>query len=224
MPRAVKTEKSIYKPSEILRLIESASDLETQCVIALAGMMGLRRAEILALSYDRDINFQDNSITVRKQLIKMKGGYMYTDPKSTASKRKLYMPVIVHGLIKKQYKKQLKLIATLGTAFNQDRLLLCNQSGRNFSFEGISSRFKKAIKQSEQKKICLHELRHSFGSMLILNNVNIKTVSELMGHSGISVTADIYMHVLDSKKKEAAKSLDEIMNSVPRTENILRPI
>ena len=56
-----------------------------------------------------------------------------------------------------------------------------------------------------------HELRHSAASLLLAQGVPIKVVSELLGHSGINVTADIYSHVLAPLKDEAAAAMDRAL-------------
>lgn len=56
-----------------------------------------------------------------------------------------------------------------------------------------------------------HELRHSFGSALIRNGVDIKVVSQLLGHKDISVTYNVYIHILDEQRIKAVKSLDDIL-------------
>ena len=65
----------------------------------------------------------------------------------------------------------------------------------------------------------LHSLRHSFGSFLILHGVDIKTVSELLGHSDVSITLNIYIHVINLQKMRAVQlfnvndlNKDEITN------------
>lgn len=55
-----------------------------------------------------------------------------------------------------------------------------------------------------------HELRHSFGSALIKDGVDIKIVSKLLGHKDISVTYNVYIHILEEQEIDAVKSLDII--------------
>ena len=57
-----------------------------------------------------------------------------------------------------------------------------------------------------------HELRHSFGSALLRNGVDIKVVSQLLGHKDISVTYNIYIHILEEQKVDAIKSLDSLIS------------
>ena len=58
-----------------------------------------------------------------------------------------------------------------------------------------------------------HELRHSFGSALIKNGTDIKVVSQLLGHKDISVTYNVYIHILEEQEIEAVKCLDNLLNS-----------
>ena len=53
-----------------------------------------------------------------------------------------------------------------------------------------------------------HELRHSFGSALIKKGVDIKVVSKLLGHKDVTITYNIYIHILEEQEIEAVKSLD----------------
>ena len=59
-------------------------------------------------------------------------------------------------------------------------------------------------------KLTPHELRHTFGSLLIKKGVDIKVVSKLLGHKDISVTYNIYIHVLQEQEIEAIGKLDAL--------------
>ena len=54
----------------------------------------------------------------------------------------------------------------------------------------------------------LHTLRHTFSTNLFKNGVDIKVISELLGHSDISITYNIYTHVIKEQKKKAVEVLD----------------
>ena len=55
----------------------------------------------------------------------------------------------------------------------------------------------------EVQKCGMHTLRHSFGSYLVSQNVNIAVVSKLMGHKDVSTTYNIYIHVLQQQQIDA---------------------
>ena len=56
-----------------------------------------------------------------------------------------------------------------------------------------------------------HDLRHTYGSMLISRGAPLKTISELMGHASIEVTANIYLHSLDVQVRDTARSVEEAL-------------
>jgi integrase len=59
--------------------------------------------------------------------------------------------------------------------------------------------------------VSLHTLRHSHGSVLLADGVDLATVSERLGHSSVRVTADIYTHALRGRDQDAARRWDEFM-------------
>ena len=63
------------------------------------------------------------------------------------------------------------------------------------------------------KSIGLHEARHTFASLMIAANVNIKALSNYMGHAGISITLDRYGHLLPGNEQEAAGLLDQYLSA-----------
>jgi len=54
-----------------------------------------------------------------------------------------------------------------------------------------------------------HDLRHTAASLMILEGVDLKTISEILGHSSISITADVYGHVLEEQRRKAVGKLDK---------------
>jgi len=61
------------------------------------------------------------------------------------------------------------------------------------------------------KGASLHTLRHTHGSFLLADGVDLVTVSERLGHSSVRVTADIYSHALRGRDQEAARRWDRFM-------------
>ena len=58
-----------------------------------------------------------------------------------------------------------------------------------------------------------HDLRHTAASLMILEGVDLKTISDILGHSSISITADIYGHVLEEQKRKAVSTLDKYFSN-----------
>ena len=62
----------------------------------------------------------------------------------------------------------------------------------------------------------VHDLRHFFASLLLAQGVPLKVVSDMLGHTQISITADLYTHVLPAVKKEAIDLMDQILTGTRR--------
>ena len=56
----------------------------------------------------------------------------------------------------------------------------------------------------------IHSLRHTFATRLFRNGVEVKVISELLGHSDINITYDIYTHVIAEQKRKAVDILDNL--------------
>lgn len=67
------------------------------------------------------------------------------------------------------------------------------------------------IKIANVPKIRFHDLRHTNATLLLSQGVNIKVISERLGHSNIKVTLDTYSHVLSTMQEEVVRKLDEIL-------------
>ncbi|MBT5419583.1 MAG: tyrosine-type recombinase/integrase [Candidatus Cloacimonetes bacterium] len=73
----------------------------------------------------------------------------------------------------------------------------------------VSSRFGQILKREGIPHVRYHDLRHTAASLMILEGVDLKTISEILGHSSISITADVYGHVLEEQKRKAVGKLDK---------------
>ena len=77
----------------------------------------------------------------------------------------------------------------------------------------IVKRFHAHIKAAGIGRLRPHDLRHTYGSLLMSQGVPLKTISELMGHASIEMTADIYLHSLDVQVRDTARSVENTLSS-----------
>ena len=55
-----------------------------------------------------------------------------------------------------------------------------------------------------------HDVRHSAATVLLARKIDLKVVSELLGHSSVAITADIYAHVMPEMQREVVKKMDDL--------------
>jgi integrase len=69
----------------------------------------------------------------------------------------------------------------------------------------------KALKRAALPPIRFHDLRHTCATLLLSKDVNAKVASEMLGHSSISITLDIYSHLLPGMQESAVRALEEAL-------------
>lgn len=202
--------KSEKKEIEILSKLEQ-SKLESHILstklnirklcILLTLYTGLRIGEVCGLKWE-NIDFENHALYVKRtiQRVKCDDGIKKTKliestPKSKSSIRKVPIPAFIVDLLKKYYTNDEDFILSGSTKLYDPRLL--------------ESSFSRLIKKVGLKKIKYHALRHTFATRSIEAGVDIKTLSELLGHSTVDITLKIYVHTSDELKK---KSIDKLVS------------
>ena len=167
---------------------------------------GLRIGELMALTWN-DIDFKNKTLNVNKSrakgMIDGKTILYIKDPKSESGTRTIPLSDrAIYALNKiKEYSSKFNL--------NSDNdLIVANTNSESNITRTINRMLFRA--GCETEKCGLHALRHTFGSLLLEKGVDLKTISYLLGHSDITVTANIYLHVT---REQAVNSI-EVLNKV----------
>lgn len=200
--------------------------LQFQILFEIALFGGLRRGEIVSLTWN-DIDFNNNSITVSKSTAKIKGGQYIKSPKTAAGYRTIILPNRVFAKLNKWHFEQLQESLRLGNLWEgyrgkdfDNNFIFIQETGKQMHIDSPTKKFKKilttynsSVKKEEDKlpMIRFHDLRHTSASLLISQNVDIRTVANRLGHSKTSVTLDIYSHALQELDEKAANALDNII-------------
>ena len=172
---------------EVNILLEKLKDVcpKYQAIILLALKGGLRRGEILGLTWN-NINFNEKTITITQSVCSTKySGLIVKDTKNVSSHRTIYVSDDILNAISQLPHKDNLVFGLLDP-------------------DAVTRWFKRFLKLNNLKDIRFHDLRHTHATLLIANNVNIKTVSARLGHSQISTTMNIYTHALSSEDKIAS--------------------
>lgn len=183
-------EQEEYK--EALELLRNEnSDNKYLCEFALK--TGLRLSEIFGLDWE-DVDLVEKTINVEKSRQKVDGEMIILPCKTGSSKRKISMPQSVADLLK-EYKEMHPNNKYVFSNLDPDQ---CTAWFRNFE------------KRKGLNKIRFHDLRHTHASLLLYQGIDIKTISERLGHSNIGITMNVYTHVMEDLDRKAALAIDTI--------------
>ena len=173
---------------------------------------GMRSGEMLGLSWN-DIDFEKKFIYINHTLSDVGGNHFLTTPKTKGSKRIIPMSEKTYEILKIQKKFQLHQRMLLGK-FEHPEMVFTSALGNYKDRSCLNTQFRRFLKGSDFEFMTLHCLRHSNATFLLNQGVDLKLVSEHLGHSDISTTGNIYADVLESSKRKLAEIIDlKIANS-----------
>ena len=184
------------------------------CNLALAS--GMRIGELRGLSWSC-VNFRKKYVQVKNQIVKTADDDIFDEPKTEKSKRKIAIDDATLNALKDYKNYQLAYEAMLGDKFNNEfNLCFTNTWGKPFDLSNFRDRyFRKMLLAAEVKNgFTPHCMRHTHATLLLKHGVNIKVVSERLGHSSVTVTLNIYAHVLESMEETAPSTWAQIMSAV----------
>ena len=215
IPKGEPKEKEIYSIEEVERLfelLEEDAPLKYRAFMILAVYSGFRRGEMMGLEW-KDVNFNDNVISVRRTSNYTKTNGYYTDTTKThKSQRTLKFPDVVMNLLKELKADQERQAGLMGDKWvNTDRLFIKDNGEPLFC--GMPYLWlERFCKKHDMPFHGLHSIRHFFASSLIHANVDIAAVSSALGHSAITTTSSIYLHAFQDANARASEAIAAVLD------------
>ncbi|MCH5314371.1 MAG: site-specific integrase [Eubacterium sp.] len=205
IPIAEKSELSILEPMEQKRLeVHLLSNMNCSNLgVYISLYAGLRLGEICALKWD-DIDFTNRIIKVRSTVVRVKnsdnnGTHLEIGrPKTSSSNRDVPITDTLFSLL-----KEIK-----ENSFSEYVISNTNSFVSTRTFE---HRFQRLLKEANIKKYNYHSLRHTFATNCVICGIDIKTLSEILGHSNTSITLNTYVHSSIELKKMQIKKLETMI-------------
>ena len=205
LPKYIPNKVSALTVEEQKRLesVAKASDHIDHISIIICLYTGIRIGELCGLLWS-DIDFERNLLHIRRTLQRIKNiegatktVIVSTPPKSAASKRSIPLPGFLVSLLKEQR------IHSVGN-------YIINHDGKAVEPRNIQYRFKNLLEAANIRSENFHILRHTFSTRALENGFDVKTLSEILGHSSAAVTLKKYAHTLDEHKRKSMESLSAV--------------
>ncbi len=211
-PKPKRKQIQVLTRDEVLLLLKAAENSKLYEPIFFAVNTGMRRGEIFALRWS-DVDFENQLISIRRTLHRTKdSGFVFRDSaKTDGSRRSIAVSDSVVKMLKKIKRKQLEQKMALGPAYQDHDLIFCRPDGTPFDLDYLSKAFGQFIRKANLPPIRFHDLRHTHATLLLQQGEHPKVVSERLGHSTITITMDLYSHVMPNMQKEAAQKLDNLL-------------
>jgi integrase len=207
-PADPRNEAAVPAPDVVARLMTEVdrADLSDLVLIRLAAATGARRGELVALRWG-DIDLKAGTVTIRRALSTVKGGWVEKPPKNNRTRTVSIGPNMVGRL--RELRRARGLLAGpdwfvfLARTDGENRPLRPDAAGTAFT------RIRDRVPGCEQ--VHLHSLRHFVATEGLRNGVPVKIMQGILGHTRATTTLDIYGHHMPGQDREAADSLDALL-------------
>lgn len=213
-PKYLSTKMTCYDEETSKRLINALlqkAPIKYKCLVILAILTGFRRGELVGLHWN-DIDFKNHKISVKRSAYYLSGHpTSEKDPKTDLSTRTIAVPSICFDLLKQWRCEQSKMKLALGKSWKSSENIFTTNYGGIMNPATGPKWFSSFLAKNNFPHIRFHDLRHTFATLLISSNVDIKTVSHKLGHASTNTTLKFYVHDLESTDKASAELLENIL-------------
>ena len=197
LPQAEPKEMKILSKEEIQRFLIQAKAEGMYELFLLELTTGMRRGEILALTWD-DLNFETGELRINKQYTPVGGKLILCEPKTKAAFRTIILPPVMVELLK-EYKNGV---------FSQLMFPSRIKPEQPIDPGYVRKRLQQILERAGCKKVRFHDLRHTFATMSLEHGMDVKTLATIIGHVSSRTTLNIYTHITNEMQENAAANID----------------
>ncbi len=209
-PRLPRREGRTLTPNQAKALLRAISGHRYEGLYLLMLTTGVRRGEVLGLRWE-DLDRPQGVVTIRRQL-KREGGRLVTaETKTAKSRRSINIPEPVVDALQVHRACQKRARLALGPRWRESGFVFTSQFGTPVDPRNLYRDFAGVCREARIGSWHPHELRHSAASLMLAQGVPIQVVSDVLGHSSIRLTVDVYGHVLAPERHAAANAMTEVL-------------
>ncbi|MFG2642362.1 tyrosine-type recombinase/integrase [Streptomyces sp. NPDC048370] len=208
-PRPKARELSPWSLEETLDFLAAARRDPLYAAFVLAIAMGLRRGEIVGLRWN-DIDLENRVLLVRQQ-VQRRRGVLYNDETKGRRSRAIPLPAMCLAPLRWHRMRQKATYEAAGTEWSPMGYVFATRTGRPVEPRNIHRSFVRVSEAAGLRLIRLHDARHGCATLLTAAGVAPRVVMEILGHSQISLTMDVYTHVVQDTQREAISHMDRLL-------------
>ena len=169
--------------------------------------LGLRRGEVLGLRWT-DVDLDARVVRVRRTLQRVNGEILFSEPKTPRSRRTVPLPRTCVAALRWHRLRQQAECASAGRSWDPGGLVFATRAGRPVEPRNFNRSVYAVCDRAGIRRIRVHDLRHTCASLLLARGVDARTIMDTLGHSAISLTLNIYAHVMPAAHRAAAEAMD----------------
>lgn len=201
LPKIEKKEMKVLLPEQIGSYLQEANRRGLLPAYYLELTSGLRRGELLALLWT-DLDVENMTISVTKQVNRINGQLKVSQPKTSNSIRTIPIPKQAVDLLILEHEKHP----------DSPYMFPSPKTGTMYDPDSFRHTHEKILAAAGIEHIRFHDLRHTFATLSLQNGVDVKTLSNTLGHYSAGFTLDTYTHATQRMKREAADTIGSVID------------
>ena len=197
LPPKKAREMQVLSHDEMQRFLIQAKEEGFYEMAVLELSTGMRRGEICALQWD-DLDLKTGELRICRQVYRADGQLTVSQPKTRTSLRTVILPPVVLSILKerKEHSGSKWIFPS-----PKDDAAPCSP-------DAIRKKLKRILEHAECRTVRFHDLRHTFATTALEHGMDVKTLSAIIGHVNSATTLNIYSHVTDQMRIQAAEKID----------------
>ena len=205
-PTVARREAKYLSPTDVTRLLASAQTMRYGTAVLVMASTGLRRGEVCGLTWP-DVDLDKGELRVRNTLSRVDGALVLTEPKTDRSRRRVPLHSGVVTALKAWRKQQVAERLAAGDQWTDTNMVFATELGTMVDPRNLLRTVELAAKKAKIEGVGAHTMRHSAAVAWLESGVHIKAAADLLGHSSISITGDLYGHTSDDTARAAVDGL-----------------
>ena len=211
-PPVTRKTPNYFQPEQVTEILDALEEepLKWQAITHLLIVTGCRRGEIAGLKWSK-VDLEHRRLEISANLCYSKQRGVYETTTKTGATRYINIPQESVDLLTRYKASQDALQMANGDRWRETGYVFTQEHGEPINPTSITAWLNKFSTRRGLPHINPHAFRHTVASVLIANGTDIVTVSKQLGHSQVSTTGDIYSHVIDKSKAQAAECIADVM-------------
>jgi integrase len=218
-PRVSRHQFQTLDPEQARSLLGALNGDRLQAPYVVALTTGTRLGELLGLRW-ADLDLTTRKLAVQGSLHRDPGGgWSIRGPKTERSGRQVLLPALAVRALERHRLRQNTERLRAGSLWEDNDLVFPDQLGRPLSSQNLTQRhFYPMLERLGLPRIRFHDLRHTAATLLLSEGVHPKIVSEMLGHTQVGITLDLYSHVTPAMHETATSTLGLLLRASDRPE------
>ena len=220
-PRVRGDEGRALTVEQARRLLAEVSGTRNEALLTVMLAFGLRRGEALGLEW-RGLDWEAATLKVQRGVKRIQDRacdagrrtrLVVGELKTPRSRRTLFLTPELVELLRRHRVRQAGERMAVGEAWEDHGLIFPSEVGTPLDPDNVSHLFSRICRRAGLGHWHLHELRHSGASLMLAQGTDLYVVSEVLGHSSVAITKDVYGHLVEGQKRAAAQLMSTALLS-----------